>query len=70
MGLSAIPLLIVGGALETVSERLRELPVVLLSLGWVMPGLALWHAAKARSTTAVFAPLTVTPRVRHLRRRR
>jgi len=55
MGLSAIPLLIVGGALETISERLLELPVALLGLGWIALGVALWSAASARSTPAVRA---------------
>ncbi len=45
MGLAAIPLLIVGGALETVSERLFELPIALLGLGWIAVGVALWSAA-------------------------
>ena len=45
MGLAAIPLLIFGGALETLNERLLELPVALLGLGWVMLGVALWDAA-------------------------
>ncbi len=51
MGLATIPLLILGGALEAVSERLLELPIALLGLGWVMLGVALWDA----STTS--APL-------------
>lgn len=55
MGLSAIPLLIVGGALETVSERLLELPVALLGVGWVAVGMALWSTAKARLTQQVLA---------------
>lgn len=45
MGLAAIPLLIVGGALETVSERLFELPIALFGLGWIAVGVALWSAA-------------------------
>ena len=38
MGLSAIPLLIVGGTLEMVSARLLELPIALLGVGWVAVG--------------------------------
>jgi len=52
MGLATIPLLILGGALETISERLLELPVALLGLGWVMLGVALWNA----STTSTPLP--------------
>lgn len=55
MGLSAIPLLIVGGALQTVSERLLELPVALLGVGWVAVGIALWSTAKARLTKHALA---------------
>ncbi len=45
MGVAAIPLLILGGALETVSERLLELPIALLGLGWIALGAALWNVA-------------------------
>ncbi len=44
MGLAAIPLLIVGGALETVSERLLELPFALFGLAWIGLGVPLWGA--------------------------
>jgi len=44
MGLATIPLLMLGGALEAVSERLLELPIALLGLGWVILGVALWKA--------------------------
>ncbi len=44
MGLAAVPLLIVGGVLESVSERLIELPIALLGLGWIGLGIALWNA--------------------------
>ena len=46
MGLAVIPLLIVGGALETVDERLLELPIVLIGLGWIALGTAIWSAAE------------------------
>lgn len=49
MGLATIPLLILGGALETVSERLLELPVALLGIGWVILGVALWSASTTSS---------------------
>lgn len=45
MGLATIPLLILGGALEAVDERLLELPIALLGLGWVILGVALWNAS-------------------------
>lgn len=45
MGVAAIPLLIVGGALEAVSGRLLELPIALLGLGWIAIGAALWNPA-------------------------
>lgn len=45
MGLGAIPLLIVGGALAAVSERLLEIPIALLGLGWIAVGTAMWNAA-------------------------
>ena len=54
MGLPTIPLLILGGALETVSARLLEFPVALLGLGWVLLGVALWNA----STTSPPLPRT------------
>ena len=46
-GLATIPLLILGGALQAVNERLLELPIALLGLGWVMLGVALWAASAA-----------------------
>ena len=45
IGLAAIPLLIVGGALETISARLLEVPIVLLGLAWIVLGAALWNTA-------------------------
>ncbi|MBA3327426.1 MAG: hypothetical protein H0T43_03900 [Solirubrobacterales bacterium] len=45
MGVGAVPLLIAAGALESVSERLIEVPVALLGLGWIGIGIALWKAA-------------------------
>jgi len=49
MGLGAVPLLIVGAALESVGERLIELPIALLGLGWIGLGIALWNAAEQRA---------------------
>lgn len=49
MGLGAVPLLIAGAALESVSERLFELPIALLGLCWIALGIGLWGAATRRS---------------------
>lgn len=49
MGLGAVPLLIVVAALESVSERLIELPIALLGLSWIGLGIALWNAAEQRA---------------------
>lgn len=58
MGVAAIPLLIVGGALEALDERLLELPIALLALGWILLGAALWNAARQHPppTTASASP--------------
>jgi hypothetical protein len=42
MGAGAVPLMLVGGILELVSERLFELPIVLLGLAWVLLGYSVW----------------------------
>ena len=49
MGLATIPLLFLGGALEALDERLLELPIALLGVGWVMLGAALWDASPTRA---------------------
>ncbi len=46
MGVAVVPLLIVGGALETLNERLLEIPIALLGLGWLALGAALWNVAE------------------------
>lgn len=46
MGLATIPLLVAGAALEGMNERLFELPIALLGLGWIGLGIALWSAAQ------------------------
>jgi hypothetical protein len=42
MGASAVPLILMGGILELVNERLFELPTVLLGLAWVLLGYLIW----------------------------
>ncbi len=44
MGLSAVPLLWAAGVLETVNERLVEVPIAILGLAWMGLGGALWNA--------------------------
>jgi len=44
MGISVVPLMAVGTALESISERLLEIPVALLGLGWIVLGIALWNS--------------------------
>lgn len=46
IGLATIPLLIAGAALEGIHDRLFELPIALLGLGWIGLGIALWNAPK------------------------
>ena len=42
MGASAVPLMLMGGILELVNERLVELPIVLLGFAWVLLGYSVW----------------------------
>jgi hypothetical protein len=43
MGAGVIPLMLVGGILETLDERLLEIPIVLLGLAWSALGYAIWR---------------------------
>ncbi len=42
MGVAVLPLMVIGAILETLDERLLELPLVVLGLAWVMLGCAIW----------------------------
>lgn len=42
VGVSAFPLIMVGGLLETLSERLLEVPILLIGLGWMTIGVSIW----------------------------
>lgn len=50
LGIATFPLLAVGGALEMVHERLLEVPLLVLAVGWMWLGSALWRAALSHST--------------------
>lgn len=49
LGVSTIPLLAVGGALETIHERLLEIPLVLLGLGWIWLGYLVGSSEERRT---------------------
>lgn len=57
MGVSAVPLMVVGGILELVNERLLELPIVLLGLAWVLLGYSVWSR---RDRKAIQKPARVS----------
>ncbi len=44
MGVAVLPLMMIGAILETLDERLLELPLVVLGLAWVMLG---WRMSRS-----------------------
>jgi hypothetical protein len=52
IGAGAIPLMMVGGILEPIDERLLEIPIVLLGLAWSALGYAIWRHTPGPLATA------------------
>jgi len=53
LALSAVPLMVSGGALEVVSERLLEVPIVLLGVAWIALGVVVArHASVGEPSSA------------------
>lgn len=48
MGVSILPLIVVGGVLESVSERLFEIPIVLFGSAWLVMGYLMWSTPEQR----------------------
>ena len=52
IGVGTFPLIVVGGVLEALDERLLEIPIVVLGLAWIALGFAIWrHASEAPGET-------------------
>ena len=57
LAVSALPLMVIGGALAAVNERLLEVPLLLLGVGWIALGAVLAHVAMYGPSTQASAPL-------------
>lgn len=51
LGMGTIPAMLVGGAISAIDERLLEVPIVAIGLGWIAVGLALLRQMKTAPRT-------------------
>jgi hypothetical protein len=56
VGISAFPLILVGGFLETFSERLLEVPILLIGAVWLLIGVAIGFPPKGHTSQGRIAP--------------
>lgn len=61
LGLSVVPLLVVGGMLAELNERLLEVPLVFIGLGWIVLGVVVSAAARDASSRIHEAPTPLPP---------
>ncbi len=53
LAVAAVPLMVVGGVLEPFSERLLEIPIVILGVAWIALGVVLARHASVYQTSPV-----------------
>lgn len=46
----AVPLMVLGGVLESLSERYAEIPIVVVGLAWMVLGYLIWYSASVKAT--------------------